>query len=343
MNGIVENLHIFGPVFAAVWAVTILCAVLWPQHFRNSFLLLGALLVTMLFVSGFFSPDPAGWFLLACYLLVMLALFLAPLLLILNGVQMLRRESFSPAHVLSLALGVVVGVGEIATIIYVFQLYGSMEAGKTSLWVLLLGMTVFYFSFLVLSFVLYTIFIQIMPHRMRFDYVIIHGCGLKNGEQLTRLLSDRVDRAMDIYRRCKVKPIIIPSGGRGGDETISEAQAMKNYLLAHDIPEESILLEDGSATTRENLLNSKALIDARDGGKRTALVSSNYHIYRCLCLAREVGLKCIGIGARVAVYYWPSALIREFIAIFVTKRFLIRAIPGYLLFISPLLYVMIWG
>lgn len=55
----------------------------------------------------------------------------------------------------------------------------------------------------------------------------------------------------------------------------------------------------------ENLRNSKALIEARDGGKRTALVSSNYHIYRCLCLAREVGLPCIGIGARVAVYHWP--------------------------------------
>jgi len=342
-NGIVENLHSFGPVFVTAWAVTILCAVLWPQHFRNCFLLLGALLVTMLFISGFFPPDAGSWFLLACYLLVMLALFLVPLLLIVNGVQMLRRESFSPAHVLSLALGVVVGIGEIATIVYVFQLYGSQQAGKASLWVLLLGMTVFYFSFLVLSFVLYTIFIQIMPHRMRFDYVIIHGCGLKNGEQLTRLLSDRVDRAIEIYRRCKVKPIIIPSGGRGGDETISEAQAMKNYLLAHGIPEESILLEDGSATTRENLLNSKALIDAREGGKRTALISSNYHIYRCLRLAREVGLKCIGIGARVAFYYWPSALIREFIAVFVTKRFLIWAILGYLLFISPLLYAIVWG
>ena len=170
--------------------------------------------------------------------------------------------------------------------------------------------------------------------------MIIHGCGLKNGDQLTRLLSDRVAKAMELSRRCKVKPIIIPSGGRGGDETISEAQAMKNYLLAHGIPEESILLEDSSATTLENLRNSKALIDAREGGKRTALVSSNYHIFRCLRLARKVGLKCIGIGARVAFYYWPSALIREFIAVFVTKRFLIWAILGYLLFISPLLYTL---
>ncbi|MBO6040688.1 MAG: YdcF family protein [Oscillospiraceae bacterium] len=342
-NVVLENIQSFGPVFAGVWIITILCVLLWPQRYRNSFLLMAALLVTMLFISGFFDRETSARFLLVCFLLVMLALFLVPLLLILNGVQMIRRESFSPAHVLSLALGIVVGIGEIAAVIYVLRVYDFQQAGKANLWILLLVLTVFYFSFLVLSFVMYSIFIQIIPHRMRFDYVIIHGCGLKDGDQMTRLLSDRVDKALELYRRCKVKPIIIPSGGRGVDESISEAQAMKNYLLDHGIPEEKILLEDASATTRENLLNSKALIDAGEGGKRTALVSSNYHIYRCLRLARQVGLKCTGIGARVAPYYWPSALIREFIAIFLTRSFLIWSILAYLLFISPTLFTLIRG
>ena len=335
---IMETLQTLGPVFAAVWIVTILCVVICPQRYLNSFLLMIALLVTMVFVSGFFGEEAGPVFLLVCFLLVTLALFLAPLLLILNGVQMLRRESFSPAHVLSLVLGVIVGIGEIAAVIYVFQLYGNIDAGKVSLWVLLLVFTVFYFSFLVLSFVVYSVFIQILPHRMNFNYVIIHGCGLAGGEHLTKLLSNRVDKAIEIYQKCKIKPFIIPSGGKGDDEKLSEAQAMKNYLLLHGIPEEHILLEDRSATTGENLRNSKAIIDARDGKKKTALVSSNYHIYRCLRLAREMRFKCIGIGADVALYYWPSALIREFIAVFLTKRFLIWSLIGYLLFISPILY-----
>ena len=116
---------------------------------------------------------------------------------------------------------------------------------------------------------------------------------------------------------------------------------MKTYLLEHGVPETDIVLEDRSATTRENLLNSRAIIESRPGGKRTALVSSNYHVYRCLRLARDVGLKCTGIGADVALYYWPTALIREFIAIFVTKRFLIWALIGYVLFISPTLSVLL--
>ena len=268
----------------------------------------------------------------------MLFLFLVPILLIINGIQMIKRESLCLAHVLSLGLGIAVGIGEMATVIYVLGLAESVDIAKANNWVMLVAFTVFYFSFLILSFVIYTVFMQIMPHRMNFDYVIIHGCGLAGGEKVTKLLSDRVDKAIQIYRKCKVKPVIIPSGGQGSDEKLSEAQAMKDYLIGHEIPEENIVLEDRSGTTRENLLFSKKIIDSRAGNKKTALVSSNYHIYRCLKLAKEIGLKCTGIGAHVAMYYWPSALIREFIAVFLTRRFLIWSLIGYLVFISPVLW-----
>ncbi len=337
MDDIVSHLQVVGPVFAILWILTIVLTVTKPQRFFNSFLLLLSLLVSLIFLAGFLR-EAAGFFLLACFLLVMLALLLVPLLLILNGVQMIRKESLSPAHVLSLGLGIVIGIGEIATAIWVLRI-GGFDTGSMNGWILFISLTVFYFSFLVLSFVVYSVFIQIMPHRMNFNYVIIHGCGLADGERMTRLLSNRVDKAIEIYRRCRVKPIIIPSGGRGSDEKLSEAEAMRRYLLQHGIPDGQILMEDRSATTRENLQFSKMLIFSREGRKKTALVSSNYHIYRCLRIARDVGLPCTGIGAKVALYYWPSALIREFIAVFVNKKFLIWALIGYLVFLSPLLYL----
>ena len=336
ITDIAENLQSFGPIFLIVWAVTLLCILLWPQRYFNSLLLMASLLVTMLFVSGFFGEN-GGSFLLVCFLLVMLALFLVPVLLIANGIRLIRRESLSPAHLLSLALGLVVGVGEIAAVAYVLDTAYSLHYEALSPWLLALTLTVFYFSFLVLSFVVYSVFIQILPRRMDFDYVIIHGCGLSGGERMTKLLSDRVDKAVEIYRKCRNKPILIPSGGQGPDEKISEAKAMTDYLLAQGIPAEHILPEDRSETTRDNLLNSRDLILERPGRKKTALVSSNYHVYRCLRLAREIGFRCTGIGAKVALYYWPSALIREFIAVFVTRRFLLWALAGWLLFLSPLL------
>ena len=340
MNAILESIQALGPMLAGAWLLTIALVILRPQQYINSFLLMFSLLVTLIFVTSCFGEE-GPTFALVSFLLVMLALLLVPLLLIINGIQMIRRESLCLAHCLSLALGLFVGVGELAAIVYVLSLSGTIGAERVSLWVMLLVWTVFYFSSLVLSFVIYSIFIQVLPHRMNFNYVIIHGCGLAGGERLTRLLSNRVDKAMEIYEKCAVKPIIIPSGGQGGDEKLSEAEAMRRYLVEHGIPDEHIILEDRSATTAENLAFSKAIIDGRRGQRKTALVSSNYHVYRCLRLAKEVGLRCTGIGADVAFYYWPSALIREFVAVFLSKRFLIWSLAGYLLFVSPTLYALL--
>ena len=341
-NDVMEVITVLGPVFVIAWILVFRSVKLRPQKYFNSILLMIALAVSIIFISAFFG-EYMGVFLLGCFLVVMMALFMVPVLLIINGIQMIKRESLCLSNVLSLVLGIVVGIGEIATVIYVLGLSSFLDIGNLNYFILLIAFTVFYFSALVLSFVIYSVFITIMPQRMNFDYIIIHGCGLKGGLEPTKLLSDRIDKAIEIYNKCKVKPYLIPSGGQGADEKISEAQAMKNYLMAHGIPEERILLEDKSTTTRENLLNSKEIIDEYGGKKRVALVSSNFHVYRCLRLAKQIGFKCTGVGAHTAFYYWPSALIREFIAVFLTKDFLGWAIVGYLLFISPILYGMYWS
>ncbi len=338
---IAENIQILGPIFVIAWVITIGSVIIWPQKYRNSILLMGALLVTLIFLSGFFG-DHRIHFIMACFLLVMMVLFMVPILLIINGIQLVRRESLSVSHLLSIGLGVVVGIGEIATVIYVFYLYGNMSVGKANYLVLLVAMTVFYFSALVLSFVIYSVFLTVMPRIMNFDYIIIHGCALNREGGLTRLLQQRVDKAIEVYNKCRNMPSSIRSGGQGADELTSEAQAICTYLRQKGIDEEQNIMEDHATTTRENLLNCKTIIDLRPGKKKIALVSSNYHVYRCLRLARDIGLKCTGIGAPVAFYYWPTALIREFIAIFVNKSFLFWSLLGYLIFISPLLYTFLY-
>ena len=57
MDEIADILRIFGPVFAIIWVITIASIIAKPQNYFNSMLLLGALLVTMLFVSCFFVME----------------------------------------------------------------------------------------------------------------------------------------------------------------------------------------------------------------------------------------------------------------------------------------------
>lgn len=338
METILDNVRTMWPVLVFPWGITLLFTLWKPQRYFNSVLLMGSCICTLVFLCGLFGEN-TGYALLTCFLLAMVALFLVPAMLIANGVQMLRKESLSFPHLLSLLLGIGVGAGEIATVAYVLGTVNYAQFRNVHTFMLWLSMTVFYFSCLVLNFVVYSVFIQLMPHVMQFDYVIIHGCGLAGGERMTRLLANRVDKAIEIYNRCRKKPILIPSGGRGSDEKISEAEAMRRYLVEYGIPQEHILLEDNSATTLENLKNSKKIIDSRPGGKRTALVSSNYHMYRCLSYARSAGLNCVGIGAKVALYFWPSALIREFTAVFLTKKFLFWSLLWYGMFVLPVIWI----
>ena len=88
---------------------------------------------------------------------------------------------------------------------------------------------------------------------------------------------------------------------------------------------------------------SKEIIDSREGGKKTAVVSSNYHVYRALSLCDDIGLECTGIGAHVAAYYWPSALIREFAAIMSRKKNLLIFAAGWLMSVFPAMDMVMWS
>lgn len=321
------------------WTPFIVSFVKDRSRYRNCYLLLFALVVTIFAATFLAGPFQMEALIVVCFI-VFIALLAVPIVLICNGVAMIRKEGFSVANVLSLALGVLIGAGEIATFIVflmpIFE-YGNydMNMVKISMASMLVSGTVIYISQAFLAFVLYTVFLMIIPRKRDFDYVIIHGCGLIGGQRVSKLLADRLDKAISVYRKDPTPPILIPSGGKGSDENLSEAEAMSRYLIDKGIPEEKIIKEDKSTTTLENLKNSKAIIDSRPGPHYTALVTSNYHVYRAIRYCRRIGLECTGIGSRVAMYYWPSALIREFIAIHAEKKHLFFLILGWVIFMIP--------
>lgn len=306
------------------------------SRYRNCHLLAFALLSMIPFALAV-SGEHAKEVVYTTFLLTTAALMIVPFFLIHNGLVMIRNEGRSAAHLLSLALGIAILVGEILTaynVILYAKIFG-LEAQDVYLHspvffvTSLIAVTVIYGSLSFVVFMIYSVFLMIIPRSKDFDYVIIHGAGLINGEKISRLLQQRVDKAIVVYRKDPSPTKFIPSGGKGSDENISEAEAMKRYLLEQGIPEDDIILEDKSTTTLENLKFSKNIIDSREGRKYTALVTSNYHVYRALRYCRRVGLKCKGIGSHVAFYYWPSALIREFIAVHTEKKHAILFILGW--------------
>ena len=74
------------------------------------------------------------------------------------------------------------------------------------------------------------------------------------------------DKAVELWEADHRRAVIIASGGQGADEEVSEAEAMRTYLVEErGVPADAVIEEDRSTTTMENLRNSKAIMDARSG------------------------------------------------------------------------------
>ena len=158
------------------------------------------------------------------------------------------------------------------------------------------------------------------------DYIIILGCMIREDGTLTPLLRSRADRALEFARMQKEKTgrdiVFLPSGGRGADEPVPEAEAIGRYLSAAGVPEDRILTETRSTDTRENMLFSSELINEHSAGKdvKVAFSTTNYHVFRAGLTADRLGLSAEGIGSPTKRYFWINAFVREFIATMVSER-----------------------
>ena len=67
------------------------------------------------------------------------------------------------------------------------------------------------------------------------DVLIVLGCAVR-GERVSLTLKLRLDAALE-YLEHSPNTAVIVSGGKGDGENISEAEAMKRYLVSHGIDE----------------------------------------------------------------------------------------------------------
>lgn len=180
-------------------------------------------------------------------------------------------------------------------------------------------------TFIFVSYLFYSWIYQMFPIKRKIDYIIVLGSGISS-EEVPPLLKSRLDKGIEYFQK-NPKAIFIVSGGKGNDEPVSEAYAMKKYLLSQNISENQIILENQSRTTYENMLYSKKIIDKdwKDYNLKPSIIfsTSNYHVLRAHLYAKRVNLKAEGVGAPTALYFLPTAIIREYIAFLSHNKFLI--------------------
>ena len=146
------------------------------------------------------------------------------------------------------------------------------------------------------------------------DAAVVLGAGIR-GERVSLILAGRLDKAVE-YSEKNPEAVIIVSGARGPQESITEALAMEKYLIGKGIPEERIVKEEEAASTYENLAYAKALLDELfEEPYGIAVITNDFHMFRASRLAAKLGLDAARVHSSTIWYEIPKNYLRECVAI----------------------------
>ncbi len=161
------------------------------------------------------------------------------------------------------------------------------------------------------------------PSSYDAKYVVILGAKV-NGTVPSLSLGNRIAAANKFMKQNK-SCIAIASGGKGIDESISEAACIKDNLVRLGISEDRIIIEDQSENTVQNISNSVAIIRSLENGELPspiAVVSSEYHLYRARIISEKQGVDIAGVAAKTTLPFLKiNCFLREFFALIKLRFF----------------------
>lgn len=118
------------------------------------------------------------------------------------------------------------------------------------------------------------------------DAIVVLGAAVWPGAKASPVLSDRLLRAVELYKM-GIAPKIICTGGVGKHPP-SEAQVSKEFLIKQGVTETDILYEDISTSTGEQAVEVRKICE-RENFKSIALVTSFFHEKRAIRIFELAG------------------------------------------------------
>ena len=118
---------------------------------------------------------------------------------------------------------------------------------------------------------------------------VVFGASVFGNGELSPVLEDRVDTAIELYRARQIDRILVSGDNR--HPSYNEPKAMHDYLVSHAVDKKDVIVDYAGRSTYETCLRAKSVF----GLQRAVLVTQNFHLSRALYLANELGLDAIGV------------------------------------------------
>lgn len=128
------------------------------------------------------------------------------------------------------------------------------------------------------------------------DCIIVLGCQVRSDGSLSDMLSDRLTRGVQLYHE-GAAPKIIMSGDHGRTN-YDEVNAMKRFAVDNNVPSEDVFMDHAGFSTYETMYRAREIFKA----KKVIIVTQEYHLYRAIYIANELGLEAYGVSADLRSY-----------------------------------------
>lgn len=133
-------------------------------------------------------------------------------------------------------------------------------------------------------------------HENQTDVILVLGCAVKPNGQPSQMLEDRMRSAASYFQtnpQCRM----FVSGDHQHDD-YNEVKVMRELAVSGGVPAAQIDSDDLGLNTFASVLHTAE----RYPGKRVAIVSQSYHLYRAVYLARQRGMDAYGVSADLRPY-----------------------------------------
>ena len=140
------------------------------------------------------------------------------------------------------------------------------------------------------------------------DCIIVLGAGVW-GENPSPMLEDRLLEGIKLYES-NVAPKIIMTGDHGREE-YDEVNVMKKFAMDKGVPSGDVFMDHAGFSTYESLYRAKEIFEA----DKVVIVTQEYHLYRALHIANELGIEAYGVASDPRQYVGAAYReIREILA-----------------------------
>ena len=141
------------------------------------------------------------------------------------------------------------------------------------------------------------------------DCIVVLGCLVKDNGNPSDMLHDRLRMGVELYE-ADAAPKLLMSGDHGRTN-YNEVAAMKQFAMDAGVPSENIFMDHAGFSTYETIYRAKEIFQA----DKIIIVSQEYHLYRAIYIAQQLGMEAYGVGADYRNYSGQSGRdIREVFA-----------------------------